>query len=101
LRSPHSPQVRDLAAALWISGGYWIAWLSDSLRNAGGDKQVTVNFDQRSMLQDIAGLLSYPSIRVYVLMMESTYNEDQEVGRKMIILGRFTGGQNKFNCLSY
>jgi hypothetical protein len=47
------------------------------LRNAGGDKQVTVNFDQRSMLQDIAGLLSYPSIRVHVLMMESTYNEDQ------------------------
>lgn len=28
-------------------------------------------------------------------MMESTYNEDQEVGRKMIILRRFTGGQNK------
>lgn len=36
-----------------------------------------------------------PSIRVHELMMESTYNEDQEVGRKMIILRRFTGGQNK------
>ena len=65
LRSPHSPQVRDLAATLWISGGYLIAWLSDGLRNAGGVKQVTVNFDQRSMLQDIVGLPSCPSIRVH------------------------------------